>query len=73
MPQPIIDPIARGEYIHQLDEARQRGLITWPSVQAAQEAVMPRCAKCGDEAIIDSASGLGARCFIAQLQQRGGS
>lgn len=67
MPQPILDPEARGEYVHHLDEARRRGLITWESVQPAQDAVMPRCVGCGTEAMIDSGTGLGARCYLRAL------
>ena len=67
MPQPILDPTQRGEYVHQLDAAHRAGLIDWASVQAASDAVMPRCVGCGDEAMIDSGTGLGARCYAARL------
>lgn len=67
MPKVIADPEARGEYVHHLDQAHRRGLITWESVQPAQDAVMPRCTGCGAEAMIDSGTGLGARCFAASL------
>lgn len=68
MPPVLNDPIARGEYVHHLDEAHRRGLITWESVTIAQEAVMPRCEACQTAPMIDSGTGLCGGCFVARLQ-----
>lgn len=66
--KPILDSNERGEYIHDIWRAWQRRLITWESVQPAQDAVMPRCEQCHAAPVIDSGTGLCAACYLAERE-----